>query len=174
MLSSRTQRFVLGIFLPCAMMGAALGCGTEDLPPRQPHGNTGETGGGIDGTNGTDSSTSATGTGGTAGTTASSAGMTTTGSSSASVPPWELPEVDLITKSATCTPGQVRTGQAPLRRISRVEYDNMVRDLLGDTTQPAKGFVSETKVAGFNSNADTASHVNPLINCKRCNSRGST
>jgi hypothetical protein len=33
---------------------------------------------------------------------------------------------------------------SPIRRISRVEYDNMVRDLLGDTTQPATTFSPES------------------------------
>src|SRR5580700_8378974 len=33
-----------------------------------------------------------------------------------------------------------------LRRVSRVEYDNMVRDLLGDTTQPALNFDPESGI----------------------------
>jgi len=77
---------------------------------------------------------------------------------------WGLPGVDLITDATACKPGSVQSGPAPLRRISRVEYNNMVRDLLHDTTQPATAFVSETKVAGFNSNTYAASQVNALIN----------
>jgi hypothetical protein len=46
-------------------------------------------------------------------------------------------------------------GRAPLRRLSRVEYDNTVRDLLGDTTQPALGFEPDVLADGFTNNADT-------------------
>jgi hypothetical protein len=45
-----------------------------------------------------------------------------------------------------------------MRRISRIEYNNMVRDLLGDTTQPATtyGFPPESPIAdGVNFNANT-------------------
>ncbi|HEY2902647.1 MAG TPA: DUF1592 domain-containing protein [Polyangia bacterium] len=46
-------------------------------------------------------------------------------------------------------------GRAPLRRLSRVEYNNTVRDLLGDTTQPAQQFEPDTLADGFTNNADT-------------------
>lgn len=58
--------------------------------------------------------------------------------------------IRVIADKTLCDPGHL--GRTPLRRISRIEYDNMVRDLLGDTTHPAAGFVAEQKVAGFNSN----------------------
>jgi len=67
--------------------------------------------------------------------------------------------VRVITNPSLCRPGQL--GRTPLRRISRNEYNNMVRDLLGDTTRPADAFVSEQKVAGFNSNSGAP--VNALI-----------
>ncbi len=41
----------------------------------------------------------------------------------------------------------------PLRRLSRLEYNNAVRDLVKDDTSPAAGFVAEEKVVGFNSNS---------------------
>jgi hypothetical protein len=41
----------------------------------------------------------------------------------------------------------------PIRRMTRFEYDNTLRDLLGDTTQPAKAFPPEEEVAGFNNQA---------------------
>lgn len=47
-----------------------------------------------------------------------------------------------------------------MRRISRLEYNNAVRDLFKDDTTPAAGFVAEEKVAGFNSNSKTL--VSPL------------
>ena len=59
--------------------------------------------------------------------------------------------VRVITDPSLCQPGQL--GRTALRRISRNEYNNMVRDLLGDATHPADAFVSEQKVAGFNSNS---------------------
>jgi hypothetical protein len=36
-----------------------------------------------------------------------------------------------------------------LRRLSSREYDNVVRDLLGDTTQPAKGFIVDSYPNGY-------------------------
>jgi hypothetical protein len=125
------------------------GCGAGGGGGRQPD----TTGGG--GTAGAGGSTN-TGTGG------STAG--TGGGGPAAPAPWSLPGVDLISNGAACTPGTVTVGSTPLRRISRIEYNNMVRDLLNDTTKPATGFVSETKVAGFNSNAYGGSQVNALIN----------
>jgi Protein of unknown function (DUF1592)/Protein of unknown function (DUF1588)/Protein of unknown function (DUF1587)/Protein of unknown function (DUF1595)/Protein of unknown function (DUF1585) len=46
-------------------------------------------------------------------------------------------------------------GRAPLRRLTRSEYDNTVRDLLGDTTHPASQFEPDTLADGFTNNADT-------------------
>jgi Protein of unknown function (DUF1592)/Protein of unknown function (DUF1588)/Protein of unknown function (DUF1585)/Protein of unknown function (DUF1587)/Protein of unknown function (DUF1595) len=43
-------------------------------------------------------------------------------------------------------------GTPPLRRLSRIEYNNAVAALFGDATLPANDFVPEAKVAGFNSN----------------------
>jgi hypothetical protein len=45
------------------------------------------------------------------------------------------------------------TGGTPLRRLSRIEYDNAVRDLFGDASHPAGSFVPEERVAGYNSNS---------------------
>jgi hypothetical protein len=42
---------------------------------------------------------------------------------------------------------------APLRRLTRQEYDNTVRDLLGDDTAPARDFTPDEQVAGFEANA---------------------
>jgi hypothetical protein len=53
-----------------------------------------------------------------------------------------------------CMGSGAAAGPAPVRRLSRVEYNNMVRDLgLGDT-HPADQFVAEQKIPGnFNSNS---------------------
>lgn len=44
-------------------------------------------------------------------------------------------------------------GESPIRRMTRVEYNNTVRDLLGDDTEPANGFVVEEEALGFNNQA---------------------
>jgi hypothetical protein len=68
----------------------------------------------------------------------------------------------LITDKALCKPGSPSVAWSPVRRISRVEYDNMVRDLLGDTTQPATGFVPESPMA-HGVNFDTNTYTTPSI-----------
>jgi hypothetical protein len=50
---------------------------------------------------------------------------------------------------------QRAVGTSPLRRLTRSEYDNSVADLLGDTTQPARGFVADTQVGLFDNTAST-------------------
>ncbi|MES1208793.1 MAG: DUF1595 domain-containing protein, partial [Pseudomonadota bacterium] len=42
-----------------------------------------------------------------------------------------------------------------LRRLSRREYDNVVHDLLGDTTAPASRFTSEVYTNGYDNGADS-------------------
>lgn len=41
---------------------------------------------------------------------------------------------------------------APLRRLTNEEYNNTVRDLLGDTTRPADAFAPDEAVGGFENN----------------------
>ena len=53
-------------------------------------------------------------------------------------------------------------GAAPVRRLTRFEYNNTVRDLLGDTTQPALEFPAEERRFGFDNNA-AALTVSPLL-----------
>jgi hypothetical protein len=70
----------------------------------------------------------------------------------------------LITDKALCKPGTPSVAWSPIRRISRVEYNNMVRDLLGDTTQPATGFVPESPMAhGVNFETNTYTTPSTLI-----------
>ncbi|WP_437665678.1 DUF1592 domain-containing protein [Sorangium sp. So ce1182] len=56
-----------------------------------------------------------------------------------------------------CNDGLVHAGRAPLRRLTRFEYNNTVRDLFGDTTQPAFSLPSEDVGNGFGNDADTLS-----------------
>ena len=44
-------------------------------------------------------------------------------------------------------------GPSPLRRLTHAEYDNSVRDLLGDTTQPGSRFATDTAVGIFDNTA---------------------
>jgi hypothetical protein len=53
-------------------------------------------------------------------------------------------------------------GPAPLRRLTQSQYDNVVRDLLGDTSQPAHTFPTDTTVGEFSNNATTLV-VSPLL-----------
>ncbi|MBL8955902.1 MAG: DUF1592 domain-containing protein, partial [Myxococcaceae bacterium] len=56
-------------------------------------------------------------------------------------------------KVSACKPGERLPGPAPVRRMTRFEYDNTVRDLLGDTTRPAQAFSAEEEALGFGNNA---------------------
>jgi Protein of unknown function (DUF1592)/Protein of unknown function (DUF1588)/Protein of unknown function (DUF1595)/Protein of unknown function (DUF1585)/Protein of unknown function (DUF1587) len=67
-----------------------------------------------------------------------SGGTVGTDSGPPGIAPPSVIGVSLFSKS--CSPGQRTVDWAPLRRISRVEYNNMVRDLLGDTSKPASTF----------------------------------
>lgn len=60
-----------------------------------------------------------------------------------------------------CATG-VHPGGAPIRRMTRFEYNNAVRDLLGDATRPADAFVAEEEALGFNNQA-TALGVTQLL-----------
>jgi hypothetical protein len=64
-------------------------------------------------------------------------------------------------KGPLCT-STPKPGPAPLRRLTQTEYDNTVRDLLGDTTAPAKSFPPDQKLGAY-SNTATALTVSPLL-----------
>jgi hypothetical protein len=53
-------------------------------------------------------------------------------------------------------------GAAPLRPLTRFEYNNILRDMLGDTSEPARAFPPENEVEGYRTNAN-ANHANPLL-----------
>ena len=66
--------------------------------------------------------------------------------------------------SYPCDGGAVQVDPSPMRRISRVEYDDMVRDLLLDTTQPATAFPPESPLtAGVSFQANTYTSASDLI-----------
>ena len=53
-------------------------------------------------------------------------------------------------------------GPAPLRPLTRFQYDNAVRDLLGDTSHPAAAFPPENEVDGYRTYA-SANVATPLL-----------
>lgn len=61
---------------------------------------------------------------------------------------------------AACT--TIAPGRVTIHRLNIVEYDNTVRDLLGDTTQPGNGFPDDTGGGNFDNNADVLS-TSPLL-----------
>lgn len=54
--------------------------------------------------------------------------------------------------------------RAPLRRLTRFEYNNTVRDLLGDTTAPGNAFPSELSGNGFGNDAESQPVGSELAN----------
>lgn len=61
------------------------------------------------------------------------------------------PEAD--NEALTCAEGRIDVGRAPLRRLTRSEYDATVRDLLGIDSSPAAAFPPDEAVAGYPSNS---------------------
>lgn len=53
-------------------------------------------------------------------------------------------------------------GASALRRLTQTEYDNTVRDLLGDATRPAATFPADSRNLGFDNNQQTLS-VPPVL-----------
>ncbi len=64
------------------------------------------------------------------------------------------------TNPQSCTPAAIR---APLRRLTRFEYNNTVRDLVQDTSLPANAFPSEELGNGFGNDADSQAVVGALV-----------
>lgn len=63
----------------------------------------------------------------------------------------------------TAAPGveRILVAPVPLRRLTIEEYNNTVRDLLGDTTRPASAFPPDEAFGGFESN--NVAPVTPLL-----------
>jgi hypothetical protein len=58
-----------------------------------------------------------------------------------------------VTPPIDCSSPKV--GASPLRRLTRREYNNVVRELLGDMTRPADQFVPESAQSGFTNSAES-------------------
>ncbi len=63
--------------------------------------------------------------------------------------------VDPAKVPLVCDGVTIHPGEAPARRMTRFEYDNTVRDLLGDTTAPSSSFPADEVSGIFNNQADT-------------------
>src|SRR5712692_2258030 len=63
--------------------------------------------------------------------------------------------------SLDCT-GPVDPGRVTIHRINRAEYNNTIRDLLGDSTDAARTFPQDDFGYGFDNNADVLS-IGPLL-----------
>lgn len=74
-----------------------------------------------------------------------------------------LPSVDLGDGSGPAAQCGSPVGSVATHRLSNVEYDNTVRDLLGDTSRPSSQFpVDDTGASTFTNNADALS-ISPLL-----------
>lgn len=66
----------------------------------------------------------------------------------------EVPDAGMAEpKPDPCASGTIEPGPNPVRRLTRQEYNNTVRDLLGDTRNLASSFAPEEEGLGFNNNA---------------------
>jgi hypothetical protein len=77
------------------------------------------------------------------------------------VPGLEVPD-DAQQQNDECKDAKKDPGRATLHRLNRAEYDATVRDLLGDTTRPARDFPVDDHGYGFDNNADVLS-LSPLL-----------
>jgi len=72
------------------------------------------------------------------------------------------PEGTSQVEGPLCIEGTTQAGRSPIRRLTRFEYNNTVRDLFGDESQPANVFPAEEEALGFGNNADSLS-VTPIL-----------
>jgi Protein of unknown function (DUF1592)/Protein of unknown function (DUF1588)/Protein of unknown function (DUF1595)/Protein of unknown function (DUF1587)/Protein of unknown function (DUF1585) len=93
---------------------------------------------------------------GSNGSSGGSGGSASTGSGSGSGGA-QLPDGGTVAACTSVVPGRVT-----IHRLNDLEYNNTVRDLLGDKTQPASGFPPDTGGANFDNNADVLA-MSPLL-----------
>jgi hypothetical protein len=75
----------------------------------------------------------------------------------------------LTASTANSCTGAIDPGNVTLHRLNNTEYDNTVRDLLGDVSQPAKAFPADSVASGFDNEASVLS-MSPLLAEKYSNS----
>ena len=71
-------------------------------------------------------------------------------------------ETNSESSAPICAEGVTQPGRSPIRRLTRYEYNNTVRDLFGDDSEPANSFPAEEESLGFGNNADALS-VTPIL-----------
>ena len=105
---------------------------------------------------GSGGATGGSGTGGTGGTSGSGGARPTT-------------TIDVDSLASACIPGTINPGRSPLRRLSRYEYDNSVRDLVSLAASPSTGapfsmtFPPEISSGGVSNDADEQSIFDQLV-----------
>jgi Protein of unknown function (DUF1592)/Protein of unknown function (DUF1588)/Protein of unknown function (DUF1587)/Protein of unknown function (DUF1595)/Protein of unknown function (DUF1585) len=67
----------------------------------------------------------------------------------------------VVPPAAMCK-GGLNVGASPVRRLTHVEYNNAIADLLGDKSQPAKDFPDDNQ-SGFFNNTAAVQSVPPLL-----------
>ncbi|NNB87293.1 DUF1592 domain-containing protein [Corallococcus exiguus] len=72
------------------------------------------------------------------------------------------PDAPVDPQDAQCRSAARDPGRVTLHRLNRAEYNNTVRDLLGDTGSPASNFPPDDHGFGFDNNADVLS-MSPLL-----------
>jgi len=116
----------------------------------------GATSSGTGGTGNNPGTGTTTGTGSTIGSgTGGSAGGagSTTGTGGGAAGTGSPPADDAFAMACAASKGALNAGLTPARRLTREEYNNTVRDLLGATGTPADGLGQDEKIGPFNSNA---------------------
>lgn len=78
------------------------------------------------------------------------------GSPPAAEPSPAEPDPDMASSASQCEDA-IDPGRSPIRRLTRFEYNNTVRDLFGDSTQPANQLPPEDIGNGFGNDAETLS-----------------
>jgi uncharacterized protein DUF1592/uncharacterized protein DUF1588/uncharacterized protein DUF1587/uncharacterized protein DUF1585/uncharacterized protein DUF1595 len=82
-------------------------------------------------------------------------GSPATPSGGTALPPIGSSPLEPDRSTAACK--EVSPGPAPVRRLTRAEFDNTVRDLIGEDERLAQGFPPEELHAGFDNNAEVRS-----------------
>jgi hypothetical protein len=144
------------LMLGAACMGKVVG--PAGSPGSGGNGPAAGTGGGT---------TPATGSGGATGsgstTGAGSGGSGSTGSGSAPGSGGSMPSGTGGSGPVVVDCGQPTPGPAPIRRLTRFEYSNTVRDLLGDNTEPGDLLPPELKGNGFSNDATSLTTTRLLV-----------
>lgn len=145
---------VLAVPVACSSGDDGLGHSPSDGTPSVAPGNSNVAGGGPSGDNGSNVAPHVNPTNGSVDPQAS-VGPTGSGSVTPAVNPGPTiaPAEVLDENGKTVTCATLTRPPTPLRRLTRFEYNNTVRDLFGTTATPANSFPPDEVSDGFNNNA---------------------